>query len=253
MSDPNKPFFIGFAPAPKALRALLILSSLVLVLLFGAIGWAIGITMADPGDGRFRGDLRRQTVTGVLETMPYPMVHITEGSQALPEGRTILLAGQGKFGMQDRVDGMDGQMVTVSGNILRRGALDMLQLRFGMNGLTGAAGDAPEITREPLGRWKLAGEICDGKCLAGAMRPGTGLAHKACANLCLAGGVSPVFVSSQPVEGSEFLLIGDADGGPAGDWLADHTAIYVSLEGELERRGDLLVLLVDPETIEVLP
>ena len=128
----------------------------------------------------------------------------------------------------------------------------MLQLRGGKQGLAAADGAAPEVMTEQLGRWKLAGEICDGKCLAGAMRPGRGLAHKACANLCLIGGVPPVFVSSQPVEGAEFLLITGPDGGELPRSAYDYVAQYVSLEGDIERRGDLLVLRLDPATLEVL-
>jgi hypothetical protein len=163
-----------------------------------------------------------------------------------------MLAGQGKRGVLDRAAPLDGKLVQAKGIILKRGDLDMLQLQGGANGLSGAEGDGAVPGATPLGRWKLAGEICDGKCLAGAMRPGTGLAHKACANLCLAGGVPPVFVSSQPVEGSQYLLLADADGGPLPDWLYDQTAIFLSIEGDIERRGDLLIFRVDPASIEVL-
>jgi hypothetical protein len=59
-------------------------------------------------------------------------------------------------------------------------------------------------------------------------------------------------VSSQPVEGSQYLLLADADGGPLPDWLYDRTAIFLSIEGDIERRGDLLIFRVDPASIEVL-
>ena len=129
----------------------------------------------------------------------------------------------------------------------------MLQLRGGRNGLAilEDEGEVPEP--EPLGRWKLAGEICDGKCMTGGMRPGRGLAHKACANLCISGGVPPVFVSTQPVEGSEFLMISVPDGGPLPQVVYDRMAQFVSLEGEITRHGDLLVLAIDPDSVEVLP
>ena len=104
---------------------------------------------------------------------------------------------------------------------------------------------------KPLGRWRLTGEICDGKCYAGAMRPGTGLAHKACANLCLIGGVPPVLVTTAPVEGERFLLIAGADGGPVTPALLDHVATLVQVEGDVERRGSLLVLRVAPGTLRL--
>ena len=129
----------------------------------------------------------------------------------------------------------------------------MLQVRGGAEGLQVAEGEAALPEAVPLGRWRLAGEICDGKCLAGAMRPGRGLAHKACANLCLIGDIPPVFVSTQPVEGSEFLLVLDRNGGPMPKAAYDYIAQFVSVEGEVARHGDLLVLKMDADTLELTP
>jgi len=251
MSD--KPFFVGYLPAPGPLRLFLGLIILGLIALFAAVGYSIALTQADPGPAATRFDYGRQTVTGVIEVNPYPMLHVTKGTDRIPEGRTLLLTGQGKFGVQDRANRLDGTLATASGVVLERGDLDMLQVRGGMRGLGPQTGEPPEVAPQPLGRWRLAGEICDGKCLAGAMRPGRGIAHRACANLCLTGQVPPVFVSSQPVEGSEFLALGGPDGGPLPQAMLDFTALYISVEGTIERRGDMLVFLVDPDSVEVLP
>jgi len=252
MSD--KPFFVGYLTPPRALRKFLILFGFVFLGAFAATAWTVGTTQADPGDGSFRFDYGRQTVTGLIDARPYPMLHVTEGTDRIPAGSTILMSGGGKIGVQERADRLDQSLAVVSGVPLERGDLMMIQARGGMRGVGAAMGDAPETSVQvtDLGRWKLTGEICDGKCLAGAMRPGTGLAHRACANLCLVGGVPPVFVSSAPVEGEEFLLIGGPDGGPLPEALLDVTALYISVEGRVERRGDLLVFLIDPASIEVL-
>ena len=98
----------------------------------------------------------------------------------------------------------------------------------------------------------MAGEICDGKCLAGAMHPGRGIAHKACANLCLIGDIPPVFVSTRPIEGSEFLMIAGPDGGPMPKAMLDLVASYIEVEADIERRGDLLVMKIDPASVKVL-
>lgn len=252
MTQEDKPFFVGYLSAPRALRGFLISLILSLVIFLGAMGWLLAATQADPGDAGFLPG--RQTLVGVLETRPYPMLHVLEGSNRIDTGTTVLMSAGGKSGVQGRAEGLDGQYVRISGQALQRGDLEMIQLRGGMRGLADMSEtEAPEIPVEQLGRWRLEGEICDGKCLAGAMRPGTGLAHRACANLCLAGGVPPVFVSAQPVEGSVFLLIGDEDGNPIPDSLLDYTAVYVSLEGRIERRGSLLVFLADADSLEVLP
>ena len=246
----DKPFFIGYLPAPTPLRTFLVLSGVLLVAGFAIVGFLMGATQDDPGPGAFRFDYGRQTVTGVIERVPYPLVHVTEGNDRIKPGDTFMMTAGGKAGVDNRAAPLEGKLAQVSGVVLERGDLFMLQLRGGRNGLRAADGAGEVPAPEPLGRWKLAGEICDGKCLAGAMRPGRGLAHKACANLCLLGDVPPVFVSTQPVEGSEFLLVTGPDQTRLPDAAYDAVGLYVTVEGEITRHGDLLVFAIDPATIE---
>lgn len=249
-------FFIGWAGLPqRGLGSFLSLVTLYCVVGFGAVAFAVAATQDDPGDGAFRGDFGRQTITGVVETQPYPLLYVVE-SERFPAGHVIMLSGGGKNGAQRQTGVFDGSLVEASGAIIKRGDLDMLQLRGGQRGMmiasdAAAEGDeAPIPAPVPLGRWRLTGEICDGKCYAGAMRPGAGLAHKACANLCLIGGTPPVFVSTDPVEGQSFFLLADLEGGPVTEEILDHVALLVQVEGLIERRGDLLVFRIDPATIE---
>lgn len=244
------PFFVGYSGVPEGLRVFLLVVAAALVGFFGVLGWAMGTAQDDPGQGAFGA---RNDVTGVLEMTPYPVVHVLDGTESVPAGTTLMLSGGGKNGAIERGEALAGQMVVASGALLARGDLQMLQLRGGRNGLVAAEGEGAAPEPEDLGRWRLAGEICDGKCLAGAMRPGRGLAHKACANLCLIGGIPPVFVSSQPVEGEEFLMITGPEGTVLPEAAYDHVAQYVSAEGRITRHGDLLVFAIEPDTIEVLP
>lgn len=243
-------FFVAFFPMPPRLRVFLIGVASLLIAAFAVLAYAAGAAQADPGDGRFRFDFGRQTVTGVVELNPYPLLYVTEGADQIPAGTALMMSAGGKNGVMDRAAKLDGAMATASGVLLTRGDLMMLQARGGRNGL--GPSDAAMVAKPaavPLGRWKLAGEMCDGKCLAGAMRPGRGLAHKACANLCVVGGVPPVFVSTQAVEGEKFMLMAGPDGGPLTTEMLGHMASFITLEGEIERRGDLLVLKIDPETV----
>ena len=251
MSD--KPFFVGYLPAPGPLRVFLLAISVTLVAGLAAAGYLIGATQDDPGPAAFRFDYGRQTVKGIVEMTPYPVLHVTEGNDRIKPGDSFLMTAGSKAGVDSRAEPLIGKLVEVSGVILERGDLYMMQLRGGKNGLKPAEGDAQEIIPEPQGRWKLAGEICDGKCLAGAMRPGRGLAHKACANLCLLGDVPPIFVSSQPILGEEFLLITGPDGTRLPEAAYDYVAQFVSVEGEVTKHGDLLVFAIDTDTLELTP
>ncbi|MEM7670366.1 MAG: hypothetical protein AAF317_14710, partial [Pseudomonadota bacterium] len=233
------------------LRPFLLAIGGALIVLFCGVAWVIGATQDDPGPGAFQFAYGRQTVTGVLELHPYPILRVTEGTEHIPAGRTLMLSAGGKLGLMERAMPLDGRMATASGVILSRGDLDMLQVRGGKQGLDLAEGVPPEILTEDLGRWRLAGEVCDGKCLVGAMRPGRGLAHKACANLCIVGGIPPVFVSTQPVDGAEFLLVAGPDGTEMAAELYDHVGAFIEVEGAIERRGDLLIFRAEPDTVRV--
>ena len=250
MARKAPPFFVGYMPMPSRLKGFLSLASLLLILAFAGAAWLISTSQSDPGPGAFRFDYGPQTLTGVLELTPEPMLHVTEGTERVPTGQTIMLSSGAKRGLGGRGVPLDGQVVSARGIVLERGTLNMLQVQGRGDALV-AVEDAgpPQIAYEDLGRWRLTGEICDGKCLAGAMRPGRGIAHKACANLCIVGGVPPVFVSTQPVAGSEFLMLGGMGMSERPQVMLDMVGEYVTLEGQVEKRGDLLIFTPDYETV----
>ena len=247
MAANEPPFFVGWGKMPASLRDFVLGVGLGLVVLLALAGFMVAATQDDPGDGAFLGAAE---ATGVLQTLPYPVLHVTE-SPVFPPGTALLLSGIGKRGVAGQAEPLDGQLVTIKGARISRGEIDGLQVDPGADAMRALAGTAPAPETVDLGRWRITGEICDGKCLAGAMRPGTGLAHKACANLCLIGGVAPVFVATGPVDGTEFFLLGDAAGGPVGTAVLDHTAVLVEAEGRVERRGGLHVFLIDPASVRL--
>ncbi|MEM8813462.1 MAG: hypothetical protein AAGF59_12655 [Pseudomonadota bacterium] len=248
------PFFVGYVSAlPDGLKSFLTIVILALLGGFAGIAFAIATSQDNPGDGRFRFDLGYQTMTGIIEAGPYPLLRLPP-SDDHPDGRTVLLSGGGKRGVQARAAPLDGQFADAGGIWIRRGDIDMLQVG-GKVGLRASEIDAPAFDPSApvdLGRWQLTGEICDGKCYLGAMRPGRGLAHKACANVCLNEGIPPVFVTTAPVDGRMFFLLADSDGAPLTERILPHVAQMVRIDGAVERRGDLHVFKADLATLELL-
>jgi hypothetical protein len=248
------PFFIGWASLPAALAVPLTFVAAALLAGFAVLALGLGASVGDPGPGGFDWAAGRQEMAGVVQARPYPILRLPP-SEAHPDGHAVMLAGVGKVGAQATAAPLDGKAATAAGFLIKRGDLDMLQLD-GPQGLvaTEAAAAASPSPPVPLGRWRLTGELCDGKCYAGAMRPGTGLAHKACANLCLAGGLPLVFVSTSPIEGRSFFLVGDAAGNePAAEDYRDLVARLVEIEAEVEKVDDLLVLKTDLRQARLLP
>lgn len=247
----DAPFFVGYLNAvPKQLVTFLLVFSVCFAGGLGIAALALSSTQNDPGDGGFQWGNRFENI-GIMELRPYPVLRVA--AHADNPARTYMLSGQGKRGVFKQAEQHHDNAVILRGIPVKRGDLTMIQVN--VRRIEAAEGEGADFTpSEPvqLGRWKLTGEICDGKCYAGAMRPGQGLAHKACADLCLTGGIPPVFVSSGPVENRNFFLMADKDGNLLGDEIKPLLALFVELEGDVERLDDLMVFKVDLAKARIL-
>ena len=246
---PSDPFFVGYfrKVAPEIRRFALTVAGLVIGFL-GLMALLLPNGAADPGSGRYENDLRGGQLTGVIDPLPYPILRVA--ADGTNPARAVLLGGQQKIGVQGQTAAAGTAQVDVGGIFVRRGDLEMLLVT--QTGMTKNPGLPPGFVPRPakdLGRWRLVGEICDGKCYGGAMKPGAGLAHKACANLCILSGLPPVLVMELPVEGANVVLLAAQDGGPMPPALFDLTAIPVQMEGSLERRDDLLIFRIDTGSV----
>ncbi len=251
----REPFYVGYLKTPRPLVGFLAV----------VVGAALGVSAAlavmlvtaqgDWGDASFQWGEGYQTRTGVLRVEPYPVLYLPPDAEH-PHGRAIPLSGEGKRGVREKAAGLDGKAVDVGGFLLRAGDREMIQvggevdLRPAVDAaaLAGFAGPVSV----PVGPRTLRGEIVEAKCYLGAMRPGQGKTHKLCANLCLIGGIPPMFVVYRTDGPPDLLLLADAAGGPVTEALLDDTARYVELSGTVDRRADLLVFRVDPASLRPL-
>lgn len=257
MSQPEHrdAFFIGWSNSiDPALGRYLAIVGIALLAMLGLAGLGLGRSVDDPAETLLRlgprdaagaparsGEwLGGQTFTGHVLDLGYPVLYVS-GDPAFPNGRALLLSGDGKAGPK-LPEGANA--LTLTGGLLRRGSLEMLVLETDAKASEQTA--VPPSAPVRLGQWRAIGEICDGKCVAGAMLPGAGLAHKACANLCLSGDIPPVFVTKGAIAGNHYLLLTTMEGRslPLRD-LRDLTAIPVELTGDVERVGNILVFRTD--------
>lgn len=252
IKEPLRPFFVGYGKRiPVGLRGFLFVAAMAFLGILLGLGFVLGTAQSDPGGGGFAG---RADLTGYLEAAPYPLLRLPP-SDTHPQGQAILLSGQGKRGVMPAAASLDGQIISVGGAFLKRGDIYMVQVA-GRSPLRPAEEPTPEerayTPPEPrsIGRWRLTGEICDGKCYLGIMRPGTGLAHKACANLCIQGGVPPVFVSNSSIDGHTFFLLADHNGNSLPEAMYDHVALLIEAEGEVELIDDIARFKIDLNTVQ---
>jgi hypothetical protein len=240
--------FVGWTRAPAVDRRFL-LGALPLGLIgAGGASWLLARKLDDPGAGAWLTGATHK-VTGVLITHPYPMIRVAD--PAAPFGvRTVLLVAQGKCTSALELDKNAAKPVTASGVLIQRKDRQMLEVPPLTDAwLTPAKLEMTQALVEPqtqsLGRARLAGQIMDSKCFFGVMRPGRGKTHKACASLCIRGGIPPSFWARSKDGRESVLLMTDANGGPIPMDILPLVADAVEAEGEIVRVGDLLQFRAD--------
>jgi hypothetical protein len=254
---PADEFFIGWLPMPQSYSRLLRVLAPLTVLVAAGMAAALPLWQQSTGSGTWE-TKSAVTVEGFLQAEPYALLR-TIGATKHEGVRTILLVEEGKFGARERALPLDGQFVRASGTFLHREGRWMLELSTGSESLQ-IAKPPPDLDQseflvsnsdsgQPV---TLQGEIIDPKCYLGAMKPGGGKTHKACAILCISGGIPPMLAVRDAAGHETFYLLTDPEGASAKDCVLRYVGDFVELQGDLKMRGDLPVLRVNPASIRRL-
>lgn len=240
--------FIGWAPAPRADRRFLIMALPLGLAGAGGLAAVIARSLSDPGPGSW--DPRAiHVVEGALVRQPYPMIRTPDA--AAPGGmRTTLVVAQGKCTSALKLGAGEGRLVAARGGLVERRGRRMLEVPFDLDKwLDEKAQEAPQTLVAPVvehfGTVRLSGEVMDSKCFFGVMRPARGQTHKACAALCIRGGIPPSFWARDATGRESVLLMTAADGGPVGDDILPLVGEPVVADGEIVRVGDLVQFRAD--------
>ena len=219
-----EPFYVGYLPTPESLRRrYLWLTPLIVALGLGA-GFLFSSAQQGAGTGTWA-TASPVTLAGTITVDPYAVLHTVDGESAL-------LVMFGKRGAAHVAGPHAGTHVEVTGNPIRRGGLLVLELA-GPEAVVPASGTPIAVSTVPGRSTTLTGEIVDTKCFLGVMKPGAGKVHRACAALCLRGGMPPMIVSRSGSTTTGHLLIGST-GEDMSRQLADLAGIPVQLAGTVE-------------------
>ncbi len=247
MNDKQREFFVGYFPMPTGLLRFNKLLVLVLFVLAAAGAYWAASSQQSAGQGQWQLD-GTVTLQGYISNNPYPVLHTSEDTS-----RSVMLVMQGKQSAKAFSEQWQGKHVAVSGFAIERGGWSLMEVPAATN-IVAADAPANRISsgNQRLGRVQLQGEIVDSKCFMGVMKPGAGKVHRACAAMCIAGGIPPVMIVEQR-NGERFgYVLVDQQGGPAADAVKADIAVPVSVSGELEKRGDLTYLYLEPNGIQRL-
>jgi len=249
-------FYVGYLKMPAALRKFVTRLVPALLVLAGGFALFLSRSQRDPGNAVWHDDAT-PTFVGLVGTTPYPHIRVLNANVERPIS-TILLVGEGKRGGGAGVEALGGRIAGLRGTILERDHVRLLELS-GSDAVTPEAAvsesDAARlrtVEREALGEVTLRGEIIDPKGYCGAMKPGEGKTHKACATLCISGGIPPMFVTFDDAGKRSYYLLASPDGGPLDERILPFVADPVEIRGSLERRDDIVLLKIDPADLRRL-
>lgn len=245
-------FFIGWADTPPADRRFFVRAGLGLLGATAALGAGLGALQRSPGRGTWNPDAVREW-RGVVTAEPYAMLRTADLG---PLPRTALLSCLGKCGVTARIGSLAGRAVVVTGSLIERDGHAMIAVDEVGDWIRPDRSPAPDPRLrfpepEPLGEVDLAGEILDSKCWFGAMRPADGKTHKACASLCIRGGIPPALFAPGPQRlGALAILV--SHGRAYGPELLGLVADPVRVRGRVYRQGGLLWIDAPLESIRRL-
>jgi hypothetical protein len=248
----DEEFFVGYLALPHGLKRRTLLSGALALAGLLVASLVLARNTAGAGAAHFA-FANAQGTLGVLTTQPTPLVWTLDA--AAPGGvRGTLLVRQGKFGLGKASAALDGHAVRVTGTSLERDGQRLIEV----SALPVLADDdlsAPERAKilarahGSLGEVTVTGQIEDSKCYLGRMRPGDKRTHRACAQLCIAGGIPGVLVSRDAQGVETHYLLATRDGASIDQALLPFVAEPISVTGQLSREGDLLILHTDPTQV----
>lgn len=253
MPDPNDDFFIGWQPGmPKPLLRRVRAMIAALLLMIAGIGVLLAALQQTYGISRYDWAEQRE-FSGIFRTSPYPhlLIHVPNSQTC----QAYMLVDEFKEGWNPgTVKGFDGEYVTLTGGIIYRGTVAMLE---------GNPATALKPAEQPvdfpsadhgtsLGQMTLIGEIVDSKCYYGAMNPGNLKPHRACAIVCIKGGVPPVLLVRRNGQAPLYYYLVDVDGSPLSEEILPFVAQPVSLDGEVIEACGLAFCRINPASIRRL-
>lgn len=238
VSRAAEPLYVGYRPLPARDRAALMVIIPSLAIALGVLGGAIAGSQRNPGPGAWHADVR--TFVGSLYTEPYPILVV--------DGRPHLLVAEGKHGVLARVRELNAATAQVRGTLIERDGRRLIEVASTADAIArGSEATKPDLAPA----WERAhaaprpisilAEIVDGKCYLGAMKPGNAKGHKACATLCIEGGLPPLVIELKSL-GSQFTC-------PPTSVQPDEIFPVLRVDGSMTLPPEVLAMVGEPVRI----
>lgn len=241
-------FFSGYSRWPKSIKSFFL--KFIPLLFVGVV--LSGIIVPRIHDQFNAGKFSRGEFQGLLVGEPVPHLLVPRKGKVESGSKfsRYLLSGFSKSAPPAKVTDHIGKWVQLKGTAVHRNNLTVVAT--GSAEPVAAPAGAPSAPEPgiPLGKFSLNGEILDGKCYPGVMKPGQGKTHRACAIRCISGGVPAVFRSHNEQGDPLYFLLADNEGKAVNKQVLDLVADPIQIEGEVTQYGDLFIIKADPSSYQ---
>lgn len=258
MEDKKKDeFYVGYinqmgSKTKRTVRLFVFLAVLAVVIVAGLFA----LFQQPAENSRF--DFDSTTVLeGVYLETPYPLLRVKLGGD---QYKDIVLLGFGKSGALPYLTALKeegklpGKTLRIEGNLLYYNGKSLLQITDEndieiIDSKGGGLTPQQEGMQDPTNRI-MEGEIIDPKCFFGVMKPGYGKIHRSCASLCIAGGIPPVWMTTNEKGDEAYFLITDLKGNAIHKDLLPYIGQASKVEGTVSQKGSWSYLALDVKKIE---
>ena len=261
----DQDFYIGYSrKAPEKWKSFL--TVLVLLIVLGALSIALlNHFFREPHHAGVSGS-KVVKLKGVLIAKPYPMLLVERvfdkaSSKARSAKKAIVryyVTPPGKKGLGKAAQKWHRKYVSMKGKLIYREDQTMIVAHTSTIEVIKNQDKKQDILKksytEKIGRFTLRGEIVDSKCFLGQMKPGSGKPHRACATLCIRGGLPPLFVvsSSKIKFNRTFLVLVSRSNRPVNQAVLNVVAEPVEITGDVIKKDNLYFLKAEPSTYKRL-
>ena len=250
-------FYVGYFSLPQKHKKflMLFLPSLAMGLLVLSFFMAQAQQTPKNGIGWDPTGYRAIELQGVITQNPYDLLRFRE-KKGEPI-QTAIVTSMVKSSITERIQDLYGQALNLKGVMIRQEGHFVFSVLNGEGAIKKSNFDTSEfinvnVLEEKKEAVTLRGEIIDPKCYIGAMKPGGGKVHKSCAVLCIRGGIPPMFVTRDELMQETYYLITDDKGEALIEPIIPYVGDPIEVKGYKEKRGDILVLNINPQNIKRL-
>ncbi|MCX8473199.1 MAG: ferric reductase-like transmembrane domain-containing protein [Sediminibacterium sp.] len=200
------------------------------------------------------------SITGKIISEPFPALIQKSGKDIYgnPNFTVFPIVNAFKFGADSVIANFfnkeninRNQIVTIAGAATQRDKHQIIELTEGLNSITPTKSLDTEETKLILieKNIRLSGEIIDPKCYFGVMNPGEGKPHKACATLCISGGIMPVFSYLNNNNKKCYAVIKSNQQPLLFPQIKDFIADPIAVKGDLYSFYNWQVFIIQPQSI----